>query len=84
MENHFEAAERQQLHVNGMADSNGTRAELNKRRGAGTNYSAQHTKARTCSQRNVMASALTSRFVKTFCFFALRLQSSAHLPSASE
>ncbi len=27
MENRFEAAERQQLHVNGMADSNGTSAE---------------------------------------------------------
>jgi hypothetical protein len=26
-----------------MANSNGTRAELNKRRGAGTNYSVQHT-----------------------------------------
>jgi len=33
----------------------------------------------TCSHTNVIASALTSLFVKTFCFFAFMLQSKAHM-----
>jgi hypothetical protein len=56
-------------------------SERNEYQGTPTIKESTHETARgrTCSHANEMASALTSRLVKMFCFFAFMLQSKAHM-----